>query len=291
MGWDSGAPTGCEAPPGYRSLGAGEGAVITFACYSIYVLASLVLYEFVSLKTGAAISSVVLALSAYYLVHRSVGKTWCYVRLRRINPRLIVYTVIATTALVPLAASLMGVVITLFKIPKEWLEATYDLVRANDLPGLVFVWLVTAVLVPWGEEFVFRGVLQNSLASRFQPAAAVLLASAAFAVLHIWRFPSAFVLGVLLGVLYAWTRSLVAPVVAHVTVNSVVVLGTFLLEHSDTESLPPWILKWATGDGSAPVAFLGISLAIFAVFMRLIWKGSRGAGHGVDCSEPDAGRM
>jgi membrane protease YdiL (CAAX protease family) len=249
----------------------------------------LILYSFVSLKTAAAISSGVLALTAYYLVRRSTGSTWRYVRLRRVTPRLAVYTVIATIALIPLAASLMGAVITFFEIPQEWLEATYDLVRADDLPDLVFVWLITAVLVPWGEEFVFRGVLQNSLASRFQPVAAVLIASAAFAVLHIWRFPSAFVLGLLLGVLYVWTRSLLAPLIAHITVNSVVVVGTFLLERVGTENLAPWVVKWGTGDAAAPVAFLGVSLVVFAVFMLLIRRAGRMGSAPGECSGPGAG--
>jgi membrane protease YdiL (CAAX protease family) len=266
---------GHESSEGYRTLGAGEGVVIAFVCYCTYVVSSLILYYFVSLKTGAAVSSAVLAGSAYYLVRRAVGKPWRYVRLRSLKPGLVLYTVVATVALIPVAASLMGVVISFFEIPEEWLDAAYELVKADNLSDLLFIWLVTAVLVPWGEEFVFRGVLQNSLSSRFHPTVAVLIASTAFAVLHIWRFPAAFVLGVLLGTLYVWTGSLVAPVIAHITINSVVVVGTFLLERADPEGVPPWLLDWMKDNSSVPTLVLGISLAAFTVFLRLIWMETR----------------
>jgi len=45
----------------------------------------------------------------------------------------------------------------------ELMEALMELLRAQTLPELVLVWLVSAVGAAVSEEFVFRGVLQNSL--------------------------------------------------------------------------------------------------------------------------------
>jgi membrane protease YdiL (CAAX protease family) len=234
----------------------------------------------VSLKTGAAVSAVVLISTAYYLVWKSVGRPLRYVRLRHLKPLVAIYAVLSTIALIPVVASLMAVAISFLEIPQAWLEAAYELVRAEDLPELLYVWSVTALLVPVGEEFVFRGVLQNSLSSRFHAAVAVLIASAAFGVLHVWRFPAGFVLGVLLGALYEITGSLITPVVAHVTVNSVVVGGTFLLDRAEPASLPDWIVQ----NEPAPVLILGLSAGAFVVFACLIWKETRrqrrGAGDG-----------
>lgn len=78
--------------------------------------------------------------------------------------------------------------------------------------------LAVALLSGIGEEVLFRGVLQ--------PAIGLWLAAAVFAALHIGpslRFlpwtAMAFVAGAAFGGLFLWTGNLVAPIVAHATVN------------------------------------------------------------------------
>ena len=252
-------------------LGVGEAAAISVVSYLLYVASSLILFEMLPLKAGAAISSVVLFTSAYYLVWRADGRPADYVGLRRLSSRLTLYSVLASLALIPVAASVMAVVMSYLDIPKAWLDAAYELVRADDLRGLFFAWVVAALLAAIGEEFIFRGVLQNSLASRYASWVAVLIASIVFGVLHVWRFPAAFILGAFLGSLYAVTGTLVAPIVAHVTINSVVVIGSFLLDRAEPGSLPDWIAE----DAPAPVLLLVLSGAVFALFMALILRASR----------------
>jgi membrane protease YdiL (CAAX protease family) len=256
-------------------MGVGEGTVIAFVSYLIFVVSSLILYYVLPLKPGAAIASGMLLAAAYYLVRRVVGRPWDYVRLKNLKPRIAVYTVLGTLALIPLTIFLMGIVVSIFDIPEEWLQAAYELIRAESLLELSLVWVVSGLLVPIGEEFVFRGVFQNSLMSRFHPAIAVLIASGVFAVLHVWRFPAAFVLGALMGTLYAVTGSLLAPVISHITINSVVVVVSYLAERIPAEAYPEWLLEWFAEIASAPVLVLGGSLAAFLVFMQLIWKESR----------------
>lgn len=274
-------PSGAPAE-GSQRLGVGEGAVIAFVAYFVYVASSLALYAALPLKLGAGISSILLAATAYFLVWRAIGRPLRYVRVRTLGLRIPIYTILATLAIIPVAASLMAVTISFLEIPEEWLEAAYALVRADNLTELLYVWIVTALLVPVGEEFVFRGVLQNSLSGKFHPVVAVIIASSVFGILHVWRFPAAFVLGLFLGALYAVSGSLLAPVVAHITVNSVVVVGTYLLERAGPRAVPGWVSE----SGSAPGLVLGVSIAAFAVFMRLIWKEARqGAGWVAD-SDP-----
>jgi membrane protease YdiL (CAAX protease family) len=249
----------------------GQGAVIAVVAYLVYVASSLVLYDIVNLRAAAALSSAVFLGTAYYLVGRLVDRPWRYVRLRGLQPSIAVYTVLAALSLIPVAASVMALVLSVVHIPEEWVEATYRLVKADNMHELVVVWLVTALAVPCGEEFVFRGVLQNSLAERYRASTAVLVASVCFAVLHVWRFPAAFILGLLLGALYVLTGSLAAPLVAHVTINTAVVGGTFLVERAGEAAVPGWLTK----DTPAPAPVLAGSIAAFAFFLALLWKATR----------------
>jgi membrane protease YdiL (CAAX protease family) len=78
--------------------------------------------------------------------------------------------------------------------------------------------LAVALMSGIAEEALFRGVLQSALG--------LWLAAAIFGVLHIGpnkRFlpwtGMAFVAGLVFGGLFAWTGNLLAPILAHVTVN------------------------------------------------------------------------
>jgi len=78
--------------------------------------------------------------------------------------------------------------------------------------------LLVAAVSGIGEEALFRGALQ--------PALGLWLASAIFGILHIGPNPRflpwtvmAFAAGLAFGWLFAWTGNLVAPVLAHATIN------------------------------------------------------------------------
>jgi membrane protease YdiL (CAAX protease family) len=85
----------------------------------------------------------------------------------------------------------------------------------------LFLVLVAVVAAPLVEELVFRGVLFRKL--RFQRGAvpALLLTSLLFAALHPGRQLNMAILGMQLVLLYTSTRTLWAPVLAHLINNSV----------------------------------------------------------------------
>lgn len=83
---------------------------------------------------------------------------------------------------------------------------------------------------PVAEELVFRyGLLGGFLERGTKPWIAVLASAFCFAVIHgnELQTPPAFISGVLLGVIYVRTRSLVPCIIAHVT-NNVLALSTML---------------------------------------------------------------
>ncbi|MEW9033188.1 MAG: CPBP family intramembrane glutamic endopeptidase [Planifilum fimeticola] len=86
--------------------------------------------------------------------------------------------------------------------------------------------LLVGMIGPVGEEVMFRGVLQQSLAERIGQPASVLLTSLLFALFHVdvVMFAPLLVLGLILGILRAVFRNLWAPILFHVVNNSVSVI-------------------------------------------------------------------
>ncbi|MDK1032036.1 MAG: CPBP family intramembrane metalloprotease, partial [Planctomycetia bacterium] len=93
-----------------------------------------------------------------------------------------------------------------------------------DQPWWVFALAVArlGIVVPFFEEFFFRGVIQGTMMRAVSPRQAIFLASMVFALAHIGQpqgIPSIFLLSLGLGYVYCRCRSLVAPFVLHSLFN------------------------------------------------------------------------
>jgi uncharacterized protein len=79
-------------------------------------------------------------------------------------------------------------------------------------------WALVSALAGLGEESLFRGVIQAGLAEALGPAGALLAASVLFGLVHpvSWLYGVlAGLMGLWFGVVWWWSGSLVAPVIAH----------------------------------------------------------------------------
>ncbi|HPT84051.1 MAG TPA: CPBP family intramembrane metalloprotease, partial [Limnochordia bacterium] len=87
--------------------------------------------------------------------------------------------------------------------------------------------LLLLVGAPLGEELFFRGLLVSLLRERLRAAPAVLLAALLFALLHFYtlQFVPVLVSGVLLGLLYVRTGSIIVPIAAHFAVNALALMA------------------------------------------------------------------
>jgi membrane protease YdiL (CAAX protease family) len=96
--------------------------------------------------------------------------------------------------------------------------------------GLVF--FVGAILAPIVEELVFRGLLYQWLRERAGVAAAVLLSAALFAVVHFipLLIPALFAVGVILALVFEWTKSLWITITLHFFQNALGISVIFLLQ-------------------------------------------------------------
>ena len=141
-------------------------------------------------------------------------------------------------------------------------------VETSTWQGLLVNILMIAMIPAIGEELVFRGLLQRHFTEMTKnPHVAILITSAIFSLVHfqLFSFLPRFFLGLILGYLYLYGRSLWFPVLYHLVNNGTGVLFYFLY------------YRETTGDGLetigtselVPVAALVSLLSVTAVMV--IW--------------------
>jgi membrane protease YdiL (CAAX protease family) len=141
------------------------------------------------------------------------------------------------------------------------------LIIADSLPALFLNLFMIALIPAVGEELVFRGLIQRHLSDLFRnPHIGVLLASVIFSLAHFqfYSFLPRFFLGLLLGYMLEYGKSLWYPILAHLLNNAMGVLfyyfqakqqaGESLEEIGTTEMMPI----------AALVSFLLVSGMMFA---------------------------
>ena len=103
------------------------------------------------------------------------------------------------------------------------------------------IWWAVAVLslaAGWGEELLFRGLLQDYFADRYGTLAGVSLASLAFGLMHpisrTYVFMAA-AIGVYFGSLYLWTGDLTTAVVAHAVYDFLAIYRLFATDNPRDE--------------------------------------------------------
>lgn len=110
---------------------------------------------------------------------------------------------------------------------------TQMLLQGNSLPAMLGMVLVVGGLTGVGEEFFFRGSLLGiCLDKPVNRHVAVVSIAVLFSAFHLqfYGFFPRLLLGLWLGYLLVWTRSLWVPIIAHALNNSMVVVVTYLGE-------------------------------------------------------------
>jgi membrane protease YdiL (CAAX protease family) len=125
--------------------------------------------------------------------------------------------------------------------------------------------VVVALLPALGEEFLFRGVLQNKLRSFWKnPHIAIWVSAAIFSAIHFqfYGFIPRMLLGAIFGYLYFWSGNLWLAVLAHFVNNGFALLMVYLhnigVVNSNLEDMKTMPLSWVI-----PSFLLSITLLYF----------------------------
>lgn len=138
------------------------------------------------------------------------------------------------------------------------------LMLTRMLNGGVVSIISICLIAPLIEEMLFRGIILRSFLENYSVRSSILLSSLLFALLHmtVTQLPVAFIMGCLLGWLYARTKCLWPSIMAHFFYNSFAVLlwSTYSSSGSDKGSLPafnpPAVMMAALVSSAVGVAML-----------------------------------
>ncbi|WP_163193610.1 CPBP family intramembrane glutamic endopeptidase [Clostridium thermarum] len=133
-----------------------------------------------------------------------------------------VYCVGITIAFAFFSVSLINLVINIFPSYQQVSETFVT--SMDNVVGI----LLAVILIPIFEEIFFRGIILNELQNRINTVASIIISSLIFALFHgnILQGIYTFIMGVLLSLVYIWTRSIWSAITFHITYNF---LGTMVV--------------------------------------------------------------
>ncbi len=147
-----------------------------------------------------------------------------------------------------------------------WGGSGYDARDAYTNGGLGLIVLI-CVIAPVVEEMLFRGVMLRSFLRQYPEGTAIAHSAAVFGLAHlnVYQFVLAFGLGLLIGKLYAATRSLLPGILIHACYNTTVVIVALNtpFDFSRESLLTIWPTSWWFGALAAGV--IGACLLVKAL--------------------------
>ena len=196
--------------------------------------------RFVSGQTPWIIfAAVIITLPFYYLIYRKRKQEMhAFINLGALHPVgvpvLIVFGV-ALNFIVELFLALLQQLPAL-----QQLFSNYDKLASTLMDGSFIMSLIAVGIAgPIFEELLFRGLVFGELRKITKVRVAIVLQALLFGVYHlnIVQGSYAFLIGLLLGFIYYRSKSIIAPILVHIAVNSSSVLISHL---ASSESLEKW---------------------------------------------------
>ncbi len=189
-----------------------------------------------------------------------VSTRWAhYIGFRSIDPKVLIWPVLIMVAALPvinmtawlneqmsLPESLRGLELVLEQMEESAAELTAAITATDSIWLLVINIIIIAVLPAFGEEMLFRGLLQPMFGRwTGNVHAGIWISALFFSAMHLqfYGFIPRLLMGALFGYFYVWSGSLWAPIIAHFTNNLIAVIGLYLLSNgavsADLDSFDP----------------------------------------------------
>ncbi|MDZ8051013.1 MAG: lysostaphin resistance A-like protein [Aulosira sp. ZfuVER01] len=135
----------------------------------------------------------------------------------------------------------------------------------NLLAGIVYI-----VIAPITEEFIFRGIILQRWATKWGIQSALVFSGLLFGILHA-NVLGLTLFGIIMGVLYIKTRTLIVPIACHAFNNSVAVGMGLLSSGSKTTTSTVNLLEQLRSSWWVGVVLMLISLPLLVRFLYRNW--------------------
>ena len=157
-------------------------------------------------------------------------------------------------------------------IPEELLLELVTLLYPETTLDWVLILLPTALLVPVGEELLFRGLLLRGFLLRYGATPALALTSLLFALVHLnpWAFAGYFIVGWVLGWLVLRSGSVWPAIILHGAYNALAVIQTkTLIDGPPTlESIRAASESWWDAPVTIVISALALVLMVLLIESR-----------------------
>ena len=148
-------------------------------------------------------------------------------------------------------------------------DLTNIFLNMNSTGDLLFNLFLIALIPAIGEELFFRGIIQKKLGNILKsPHFSVIMTSFIFSAIHMqfFGFLPRFLLGVLLGYLFVYSRNLWTSILAHFINNA---MGVLLMYSAFTENLNPDITNIGNNEVNFSQALISISVVLLFFYLYI----------------------
>ena len=188
-----------------------------------------------------------------FFILRQRGIIWHEViPLRKISPVTLIMAAVIVGGAIGLVSVFEVIILPYFPVPDFIRQLELEMTQSTFLDNLVLI-IAGTVIAPFVEEFVFRGLLQQSLFYRYGSILpAMVIPTVIFSLFHVaylFYLPALMEL-IALALLLAWlmvkTGNLLIPVIVHGLFNLSSFFGVFITAMEETTTLTelgtPWIV-------------------------------------------------
>jgi len=175
---------------------------------------------------SALIESLAIVGSVYIFGIRRRKYKWVAAGIRPTSQRWLAISIALGLLAIPISSFVAIIVQYILKLPIENPQISFLLPEDISVIGMLIMSILVGIVVPFAEELFFRGILYQWLRGRFGVWLGILGSSLLFGIVHgdIAVASAAFVLGVLLAVVFERSRSLWPCVFIHSINNGVKIL-------------------------------------------------------------------
>lgn len=166
-----------------------------------------------------------------YFVMRLRNIDWKQVGLIAISNRWLVAGLIISAIVIPLSGLIALLIMLALGQPIENPQLGFLIPEGFSWIGAVGMVVFGGLAVPFAEELLFRGVFYTWLRDRWGIWVGVLVSSAVFGIVHvdISVAGAAFILGIILALVYEYSNSLWTAVLVHAANNSIKIILLYAL--------------------------------------------------------------
>jgi hypothetical protein len=170
----------------------------------------------------AALEAVALILGIYLFGVRRKRLGWQILGIKPVSAGWVIVTLVISVFAIPFTGLITLLILVVLGLPLENPQLDFLLPDDLSLPSAFVMLLLAGVAVPIAEELIFRGFLYNFLKERWGVWPGVFVSALIFGIIHanIAVGVTAFLLGILLAILYEYSHSLWTSILVHAINNS-----------------------------------------------------------------------